>query len=106
MQGSPSRLCRTSWPSDCATPGPRCWRWSGTRTAAATPKRGRFRTFLLTSLRNFLANEWQRGQAAKRGGGQGPVPLEVSTAGGRIAREPADPDLPPEQAFDRNYALD
>jgi RNA polymerase sigma-70 factor (ECF subfamily) len=72
----------------------------------ATPKRGRFRTFLLTSLRNFLANEWQRGQAAKRGGGQAPVPLEFSTAGERFAREPADPDLTPEQAFDRNYALD
>jgi DNA-directed RNA polymerase specialized sigma24 family protein len=74
--------------------------------ARARPERGRFRTFLLTSLRNFLVNEWQRGQAAKRGGGQAPLPLEFDTAGERFSREPADPGLTPEQAFDRNYALD
>ncbi len=71
----------------------------------ARPERGRFRTFLLTSLRNFLVNEWQRGQAAKRGGGQAPLPLEFDTAAERFAREPADPGLTPEQAFDRNWAL-
>ena len=74
--------------------------------ARARPERGRFRTFLLTSLRNFLINEWQRGQADKRGGGQAPLPLEFDTAGERFAREPVDPGLTPEQAFDRNYALD
>src|SRR4051794_34434565 len=34
------------------------------------PERGRFRTFLLASLKNFMANEWDRKNAAKRGGGQ------------------------------------
>src|SRR5437762_3300798 len=34
----------------------------------ADPERGRFRSFLLTALKNFLANEWHRGQAEKRGG--------------------------------------
>ncbi len=72
----------------------------------AKPERGRFRTFLLTSLRNFMTNEWQRGQAAKRGGGQVPLPLEFETAGERFAREPVDPGLTPEQVFDRNYAID
>src|SRR5256885_9869194 len=33
----------------------------------ASPARGRFRTFLLTSLKNFLINEWDRARAAKRG---------------------------------------
>jgi RNA polymerase sigma factor (sigma-70 family) len=72
----------------------------------AKPERGRFRTFLLTSLRNFMTNEWQRGQAAKRGGGQVHLPLEFETAGARFAREPIDPGLTPEQVFDRNYAID
>ena len=72
--------------------------------ARARPERGRFRTFLLTSLRNFLVNQWQREQAAKRGGGQAALPLELASAEERFAREPADPGLTPEQAFDRNWA--
>jgi RNA polymerase sigma-70 factor (ECF subfamily) len=72
--------------------------------AKARPDRGRFRTFLLASVRNFLVKEWQRGQAAKRGGGLAPLPLEFDTAADRFAREPADPGLTPEQAFDRNWA--
>jgi RNA polymerase sigma factor (sigma-70 family) len=74
--------------------------------ARAAPERGRFRTFLLTSLRNFLASQWRSGQAAKRGGGRVPLPLEFESASERFAREPADPGLTPKQAFDRNYALD
>jgi RNA polymerase sigma-70 factor (ECF subfamily) len=35
----------------------------------ADPERGRFRTFLLACLKNFLANEWDRATAEKRGGG-------------------------------------
>src|SRR4051794_13543176 len=38
--------------------------------AAAQPQRGRFRAFLLTALSNFIANDWHKQQAAKRGGGQ------------------------------------
>jgi hypothetical protein len=74
--------------------------------AKATPERGRFRAFLLASLRNFLANEWRRGQAAKRGGGQEAVPLDADHSEERFAREPADPGLSPEEAFDRSYAAD
>jgi RNA polymerase sigma-70 factor (ECF subfamily) len=74
--------------------------------ARARPERGRFRTFLLTSLRNFLTDEWQRGQAAKRGGDRAHLPLEFGTAGERFVREPADPGLTPEQAFDRSWAQD
>ena len=71
----------------------------------ARPERGRFRTFLLTALRNFLVNKWQHSQAAKRGGGLTLLPLEFSTAEERFAREPADPGLTPEQVYDRNWAL-
>jgi RNA polymerase sigma-70 factor (ECF subfamily) len=72
--------------------------------AQARPERGRFRTFLLTSLRNFLTNEWRRTQAAKRGGGQAAVSLEGAQADARFAAEPIDPGLSPEQAFDCNWA--
>ena len=36
--------------------------------ARADRSRGRFRTFLLTALKNFLANEWNKARAEKRGG--------------------------------------
>ena len=36
---------------------------------AADPQRGRFRTFLLTAMKNFLGGQWRKGQALKRGGG-------------------------------------
>ena len=68
--------------------------------------RGRFRTFLLTALRNFLTNEWHRTQAAKRGGGQAVISLDWQDAEKRFAHEPADPGLTPEQAFDHSWARD
>lgn len=79
---------------------------AGEGIARARPERGRFRAFLVTALRNFLANEWQAAQAAKRGGGLAALSLDFETAEGRFAREPADPGLTPEQAFDRSWAFD
>ena len=70
----------------------------------ARPERGRFRTFLLTALRNFLTDEWRRARAEKRGGGAAMVSLDWQDAEQRFAHEPADPGLTPEQAFDRNWA--
>jgi RNA polymerase sigma factor (sigma-70 family) len=72
--------------------------------ARAQPERGRFRTFLLTALRNFLTNEWQRAQTAKRGGGHTLVSLDWNAAGERFAHEPVDARSTPEQAFDRAWA--
>lgn len=71
----------------------------------AQPERGRFRTFLLTALRNFLTNEWHRAQAAKRGGGAAPLSLDFGEAENSFHREAADPALNPEQSFDRTWAL-
>jgi RNA polymerase sigma factor (sigma-70 family) len=73
--------------------------------ARVRPEQGRFRTFLLTALRNFLTNEWHRAQAAKRGGGREILPLEFQDADKTFSLEPADPALTPEQAFDRTWAL-
>jgi RNA polymerase sigma factor (sigma-70 family) len=74
--------------------------------AAARPERGRFRTFLLTALRNFLTKEWHRNQAAKRGGGTAVLSLDLRDAQDRFAHEPADAALNSEQAFDRTWALE
>ena len=65
--------------------------------------RGRFRSFLLASVRNFLANEWDRGQAVKRGGGKRPIRLDDEEE--RLKRfEPSD-ELTPEDIFDRHWAM-
>lgn len=74
--------------------------------ARAQPDRGRFRTFLLTALRHSLTDEWRRAQAAKRGSGMAPLPLEFDTAEQRFFKEPADPSLSPDQVFDRNWAVE
>jgi RNA polymerase sigma-70 factor (ECF subfamily) len=73
---------------------------------SARPDRGRFRTFLLTSLRNFLTNEWRRTQTAKRGGGLPSVPHAPGSIDEQFCPEPRDSGLTPEQAFDRTWALE
>lgn len=75
------------------------------RLQRARPERGRFRTFLLSGLRNFLTSEWRRTQTAKRGGGVMSVALDITGADQSFCAEPADPGLTPEQAFDRSWAL-
>lgn len=74
--------------------------------AAASPDRGRFRAFLLTSLKNFLTNEWEKGQAQKRGGGQPAVSLQLNldSAESRLSLEPTY-NLTPERCFERQWAL-
>ena len=70
----------------------------------ANPKRGRFRSFLLTSLNHYVANERDRAQALKRGGAVLPLPLEFETARDRYLKEPQD-ESTPESVFDRRWAL-
>src|SRR4051812_19295145 len=66
--------------------------------------RGRFRSFLLTSLTHFAANEHDREMAKKRGGGSPILALEFEAAEGRFQREPST-DETPERVFDRRWAL-
>jgi RNA polymerase sigma-70 factor (ECF subfamily) len=73
--------------------------------AHARPERGRFRTFLLAALRNFLTNEWHRAHAEKRGGGQTILSLDLQSAEERFTHDPVDPGLTPEQAYDRSWTL-
>jgi RNA polymerase sigma-70 factor (ECF subfamily) len=72
--------------------------------AAADQTKGRFRTFLLTAMKHFLADEWDRERAQKRGGGIAPLPLEFATAEAQYAREPVDNETP-ERIFERRWAL-
>jgi RNA polymerase sigma-70 factor (ECF subfamily) len=72
--------------------------------ARADPVRGRFRSFLLATLKHFLANEWGKAQARKRGGGAHLIPLEFDTAETRCA-QPVAPGDTPDRAFDRQWAL-
>ena len=53
--------------------------------ADADRQRGRFRWFLLTSVKHFLSNERDRAQALKRGGGQLPVSIDLIEAEGSYA---------------------
>lgn len=75
------------------------------RIGSARPERGRFRTFLLAALTNFLTDEWRRRHAQKRGAGETPIAFDVADAEKRFAAEPVDGAMTPEQAFDRAWAL-
>ena len=69
----------------------------------ADPEKGRFRSFILTSLKFFVADEGDRQRARKSGGGL-LVPLEFSSGEERYLREPAH-DETPERIFERRWAL-
>jgi RNA polymerase sigma-70 factor (ECF subfamily) len=54
-------------------------------------------------MNHFLANEWDKARAQKRGGGAPLLPLQFDTAETRYVREPAD-NVNPEQHFERRWA--
>jgi DNA-directed RNA polymerase specialized sigma24 family protein len=72
--------------------------------ADLSAERGRFRAFLLASLKHFLANEWDKSQRQKRGGGALHLSLDWQTADTKFqvaaVNEPS-----PDKAFDREWAL-
>lgn len=70
----------------------------------AEQSRGRFRTFLLASVRHFLANERDAELARKRGGGFTHVPIEFETEERRFHHEPREGDTP-ESLYERRWAL-
>ena len=64
---------------------------------------GKFRTFLLTSLGHFLADEWDKSQAQRRGGGQQIISLDEAAAEGRYELERGD-QATPERIFEQRWA--
>jgi len=71
---------------------------------SATPERGRFRAFLLTALKHFLAKEWEKAKAQKRGGGRAPISLDFESADSSLRIEPAS-GLTAEQIYDQQWAI-
>ncbi len=69
----------------------------------ADAAKGRFRTFLLTALNRFLANEWDRSRAQKRGGGQAVCSFDTELAEQLCA--PTRADASPDAVYDRQWAL-
>ncbi len=72
--------------------------------AGLSAERGRFRAFLLASLKHFLINEWDKSRRQKRGGGVTPLSLDWQTADTKFqiaaTNEPS-----PDKAFDREWAV-
>ena len=72
--------------------------------ASVAPSKGRFRSFLLASLRHFLDNEWHKAHTLKRGGQQVFISWDELKPEERGALEPCD-HLTPEKMFNRRWAL-
>ena len=71
---------------------------------SAAREKGKFRTFLLVALKRFLANEWDRQHAQKRGGFTPIVSIDQDQAESRFAAEPSH-NIQPDILFDRQWAL-
>lgn len=67
-------------------------------------EKGRFRSFLLAALKHFLANEWDKARAQKRGGDCSMVPLDAGKAESRYAFEPVNA-LSADKIYERRWAL-
>ena len=65
---------------------------------------GKFRSFLLASMKHYLANVKRDAAALKRGGGQAPISLDIDVAENRYRLEPVD-ESTPEKAYERRWAL-
>jgi DNA-directed RNA polymerase specialized sigma24 family protein len=68
-------------------------------------ERGRFRAFLLASMKHFLANEWRDARRQKRGGGQELLSLDWHAADERFHRDLVDANPSVEASFDRAWAV-
>jgi len=71
----------------------------------ADPTRGRFRSFLLSSVSNFLKNHRRDAQTIKRGGDIEHLSFDFAKADERFRLEPVD-ELTAEKIFERSWALE
>ncbi len=72
---------------------------------SADPERGRFRSFLLLTLKRFLANEWDRVRAQKRGGGRLLLSLDTEFAEQKFKTETGAGEMSPDHLYERRWAL-
>jgi RNA polymerase sigma-70 factor (ECF subfamily) len=68
-------------------------------------EKGKFRTFLCVALRHYMADEYDRARAQKRGGGRSPLSLDFARAETEISRVPAAKD-DADKYFQRQWALE
>ena len=66
--------------------------------------KGKFRTFLLVSIRHFISDEWDKARALKRGGGKTIISLDEPAGEDRYRREPLDA-MDAEKLYERRWAL-
>ncbi len=71
---------------------------------AVEQERGRFRTFLLVIFKRFIAEQWHRGQAQKRGSGKVAVPFDTELAE-RLYQNDSSATLPAEKLYEQRWAL-
>jgi RNA polymerase sigma-70 factor (ECF subfamily) len=72
--------------------------------AQADRERGKLRSFLLTTLKHYLTDDWARINTVKRGRGQVTFSIDAAEAEDRYKMEPAD-DGSPDRIFDQRWAL-
>ena len=77
---------------------------AGNWVAQADQQRGRFRSFLLSAMKHFMANEWNKSQTQKRGGGKCMLPLNEDSAEQRYQLERA-AKATPESRFEQEWAV-
>jgi RNA polymerase sigma factor (sigma-70 family) len=73
--------------------------------ARADQQKGKFRSFLLASLKNFLSNEAQKARCLKRGGQVQFVSLDLNNAEDRYEKESPAENLTPDKIFDARWAF-
>lgn len=71
---------------------------------SADPDRGKLRTFLLTCLRNYLSDQFDKENAAKRGAGRPPISLDEESARTRYEKCSVD-TATPDEIYQRQWAL-
>jgi RNA polymerase sigma-70 factor (ECF subfamily) len=76
----------------------------GRKFTQADKERGRFRSFLLVSFKNYISNQRAKANAVRRGGRVTFVPIDQSNAESSFRIEPVDRSSP-DRAFDRQWAL-
>jgi DNA-directed RNA polymerase specialized sigma24 family protein len=117
-QASLERLCQTYWlplyayvrrrgyceaDAKDLTQGFFAWLLQRDWLERADQQRGRFRSFLLTTLNGFLSNEWDKAHAQKRDRGR-TISLSFDAADAHCGWEPAD-NVTPEQTYEWRWAL-
>ena len=71
---------------------------------SATREKGKLRTYLIVALKHFMANEWRRASAQRRGSGQAHVQFDTALAESRYAADQGSPAAP-DETFDRQWAM-